>query len=91
MASKMSKQEKDWQAESDARTLADAAAIKVDEKRTFAAKAAAKRLTADEQRNAKEAAARARQMKSLAANKKNGVTKKATGKAKRTRSPRKKR
>ena len=45
----MSTSEKDWQAESDARTLTEAEVIKSDEKRMGAAQKAAKRIQEEEE------------------------------------------
>jgi len=62
MASPMAekqKSEEDWKAESDARTLVDAEAIKVDEPRMKKAQAAAKKMLDEEQ-------ARAEAMKKIA-------------------------
>lgn len=55
-----------FEAEMDARTLANAKAIESDKKRLSAAKNAATRLASDEQKRAKEAQASAQQMKNLA-------------------------
>lgn len=65
----LSKQEKAWQAESDAHSLADAEAIKSDTKRLAEAKKAAKRISTEEQARAKEMQAKAQQMKRLASKK----------------------
>lgn len=62
----MAAEEARWAAESDARTLAGAAAISADTKRLTAAQGAAKRLATDEEKNAKDAQMRADQMKKLA-------------------------
>lgn len=48
----MSADEKKWQAESDARTLSEAEAIKLDEKRMDAAQKAAQRLQEEKQAEA---------------------------------------
>lgn len=67
MAHRMSKEDKEWQAEMDARTLANADAIQSDDKRSKEAAKAAKRLAADEKKAAKEANERAKSMEKLAA------------------------
>lgn len=50
----MSKTEKQWEAESDARVLAEAEIVKKDEKRLSAARKAAKHLIEDEKKRAEE-------------------------------------
>lgn len=60
------KSESDWQAEGDAHSVAEAAAVQADPTRLKAAKAAAKRMAADEKLNAKKAQARSTAMTSLA-------------------------
>lgn len=76
MAKSMDAMEKQWRAESDARTLADAEAIRNDPKRISEASKAAKKMVADQKKAATDAAARARAMDSLAS--------KGTKKAKKT-------
>ena len=60
------KSERDWRAEMDARTLADAAAIEANPDRKKKAATAAKRLVSEEEKRAKEQAAQAAAMKRLA-------------------------
>lgn len=48
MANSVTKQEEDWEAESDARTIMEAEAIKADEKRFNKAVAAAKKMKEEE-------------------------------------------
>jgi len=60
------KTEEQWRAESDARTMAEADAIKQDEERLAKAKEAASRMAEDAQQEAKDAAARAQSMQRLA-------------------------
>ncbi len=53
MASNITKQEEQWQAESDARTIMEAEAIKADEKRFKKAVAAAKKMKDEEEEKMK--------------------------------------
>ncbi len=53
MAKELSAEEKKWRAESDARTLAEAEAIKADPKRLKVAQGAAKEMAEEEERRAK--------------------------------------
>lgn len=53
MASSVTKQEEQWQAESDARTIMEAEAIKADEKRFNKAVAAAKKMKDEEEEKIK--------------------------------------
>jgi hypothetical protein len=62
----MSKEEKKWQAESDANTLARAAAIQGDSKRVKAAAGAAKGMAAEAEQHAKDATKQANAIKKLA-------------------------
>ena len=62
----MSVDDQRWQAESDARTLAEAAAIRADESRAAAAEQAAQRLAAGEKKRAEAAAVEAAAMAKLA-------------------------
>ena len=64
----MAKSEKDWQAESDARTLADAIAISGDATRRKAAQVGAKRIIKDEQKYAAEQQKRTNALKAVAKN-----------------------
>ncbi len=70
------KTEAEWAAESDARALANAEAIKGDPKRLSAAQKAAKRIVEDEAKYAKEANARTAALTKLA----NGQTAKPAAK-----------
>ncbi len=49
---KMSAEDRKWKAENDARTLADAEAIKIDRSRMTAARQAARRMAKEEQERA---------------------------------------
>lgn len=60
------KQELQWQAESDAHTVAEAAAIKSDPTRLAAAKVAAAKLVTSQQKHAALAKTKAKAMTSLA-------------------------
>lgn len=63
MMPKLATQDKEWQAESDARTLADAAEITGNKSRTRRAVAAAKKLAKDAQKTAKAVTKQARKRK----------------------------
>jgi hypothetical protein len=62
----MTKQDKKWQAEGDAHTMASAVAITADPKRLKAAQAAAKSLAGEADEDAKRAQDRAKGMRALA-------------------------
>jgi hypothetical protein len=62
----MSAEEKRWQAEGDARTLATADAIRSDPKRVKAARSAAKTLVTEAQERAKQEKAEANAMSKIA-------------------------
>ena len=62
----MTKEEKKWQAEGDANTLARAAAIQGDPKRVKAAAGAAKGMAAEAEQHAKDASKQANAIKKLA-------------------------
>ena len=77
---KMSAEEKKWRAEMDARTLAEADAIRSDPKRKQEASKAAKGLVAEEKQRAKESDKRAKAMGKVA--KESGKTKPKASKPK---------
>lgn len=62
----VSKSDKQWQADQDARSIAEAAAVQTDPARLKAAQAAAKRLATEEKQRAAEATARSKAMAKLA-------------------------
>ena len=62
------KTDKQWQAEMDARTLADAISISGDAPRRQAARSGAKRIIKDEEKNAKEQQKRTDSLKAVAKN-----------------------
>lgn len=66
----MTKQEKKWQAESDAHSLAEAAAaVNADKARLAAAPQAAKKMVAEAEQSASAAVVRAKQLKKLSTRK----------------------
>lgn len=66
----MVKEEKKWKREGDARTLAEAAAIKADPKRYAEAKKGASEMAPEMEKESKATLARARAMKRLGKSKK---------------------
>lgn len=81
MAKTMEQQEADWRAESDARSLAEAAAIQADAKRYAAAQKAAKRLLKDYEVQAADTEARVSALRQLANGKGNAAKKVAKKRA----------
>ena len=73
------KSDKEWQAEMDARTLADAISISGDPTRRKAAQGGAKRIIKDEQKHAKEQQKRTVALKEVAKNTYSKEFKKAHG------------
>ncbi len=73
------KSEKEWRAEMDARSLADALAVTGDSARLKSAQVAAKRLVKDDQKRAKEVQKSAQSMQAVAKNSYSREFKKAHG------------